>query len=320
MASLTVLVLTYESRGVVGACLEAVRGQTQPAACVRVLDNGSSDGTVDWVEEAWPGVEVRRFGENLGYAAAYNRGLAEVTTERVVLLNPDCVLEPEYLERCQAALDADAGLAAVQGKLLKLDGETLDSTGIAISRSRRNVDRGEGERDRGQWDGAGEVFGVSGAAGVWRREALEDVDLGEGPLDGSYWMYREDLDVCWRARLLGWRFGYVPEARARHARGFGRRDRARVPRALRHASLRNRYLTLLKNEDLRALAPDLARLLPFELAQLGYVAVREPALLWAYVDVLRRVPRVWAERQRLRARRRVAPGALRSWFGRREGQ
>jgi GT2 family glycosyltransferase len=191
----------------------------------------------------------------------------------------------------------------------------LDSTGIVVTRTRRNVDRDEGRPDRGQRDEQEEVFGVSGAAALLRRAALLDVALEGEPLDASYWMYREDVDLCWRARLLGWRFLYVPAAVAWHARGFGRQDRARAPRALRHASLRNRYATILKNDAALPLLRDLPRLAAFELAQAAWVAAREPALLLAYAEVLGRLPATLRRRRALGRRRRVSPAALRRrWF------
>src|SRR5581483_10100238 len=138
--------------------------------------------------------------------------------------------------------------------------------------------------------------------------------VGGQALDASYWMYREDLDLCWRARLLGWRFLYEPAALAWHARGFGRGDRARQPRALRHASLRNRYLTILKNDELRQLLPHAPWLVAFELARALQVLVWEPTLVLAYLDVLRRLPATLAQRREIQRRRKVARGSLAGWF------
>jgi GT2 family glycosyltransferase len=339
------IVVAYESARDLEVCFEALARQTHRSVEALLADNGSRDGGPELVERRFPGVRVLRLGANLGYAAANDRALGEARGEHVLFLNPDCRLAPDYLERALARLAADPHAAAVQGKLLKCprgspsarafrpsapprdpvapaslredassEPGRIDSTGIVVTRSRRNFDRGEGEIDAGQFDRASEVFGVSGAAALYRRRALDDIAIAGEPFDASYWMYREDLDVCWRARLLGWRFLYEPAAVAWHARGFGRADRSRVPRALRHASLRNRYLTLLKNDELGALVRALPWLAVFELLQAGHVLLREPALLLAYLGVLRRLPDALRKRRAVQSRREVARGELERWF------
>jgi GT2 family glycosyltransferase len=317
MSLTTAIVLSYQSARHLESCFAALLAQTVPPGQTILVDNGSSDGGPDLVRARHPGVEILLLGENAGYAAAHDRALARSRGERVLFLNPDCRLAPDYLERLHETLARDEDAAAVQGKLLKSDGAgspVIDSTGIVLTRSRRNFDRGEGEPDRGQFDQPGEVFGVTGAAALWRREALDDVAIAGEPLDASYWMYREDLDLSWRARLFGWRFLYDPRAVAWHARGFGRRDRSRVPRPLRHASLRNRYLTIWKNDDPIGVLRDLPWLVPFEVAQAAWVLVRDPALLLAYADAALRLPRALAKRRAIQGRREVGRAEIARWL------
>lgn len=316
--AVTAIVVAYQSREHLEGCLTALSAQTGSRIETIVADNGSTDGGPELVEKAFPSVRVLRLGENLGYAAANDRALAEARGEHVLFLNPDCRLAPDYVARALAALTRDPRAAAVQGKLRKAaaPGEPprLDSTGIVVTRSRRNFDRDEGRPDDGRRDAAGEVFGVSGAASLWRRAALDDVAVEGEPLDASYWMYREDVDICWRARRLGWRFLYEPSATAEHGRGFGRHDRARVPRVLRHASLRNRYLTIWKNDGWGSLLRALPRLALFELAQALHVLLREPSLLLAYLDALARLPGALRKRREIRRRAKVSPREIEAWF------
>lgn len=313
MKGVTAVVLAHDSGAHLETCLAALLGQTCPPDEVLLLDNASTDGAPERVRARFPRIDLLRFEENLGYAAANNAGIARARGEAVLLLNPDCRLAADHIERALEALTSAPDIAGVQGKLLKAghDPATIDSTGIILTRARRNFDRGEGQADRGQYEAREEVFGVSGAAALLRREALRDVALAGEPLDASYWMYREDVDLCWRARLLGWRFVYEPRAVAWHVRGFGRRDRARAPRALRHASLRNRYATIIKNDGLRALARDLPRIAVCELAQAAHVLLREPGLLLAYGDALRRLSSSLAKRREVQARRTITPAELR---------
>lgn len=309
----TAIVLAHDSGAHLEACLEALFAQTHPPLETLLVDNASRDGACERAARRFP-VQAIRLERNLGYAAGNDLAIARARGEAVLLLNPDCRLAPDYLALTLETLASAPDVAGVQGKLLKGPGGPIDSTGIVLTRARRNFDRGEGEPDRGQWDAPGEVFGVSGAAAVLRRSALQDVALEGEPLDASYFMYREDVDLCWRARLLGWRFLYQPRAMAWHARGFGRADRRRAPRALRHASLRNRWATIVKNDDLGSLLRALPRMLAFEAAQAAWVLLREPSLLLAYGDALARLPATARKRRALQARRRVPAAELERWL------
>ena len=161
-----------------------------------------------------------------------------------------------------------AGCAS--GKILRFDlpdlpeTDVIDTTGLTIGRNRRVADRGENERDVGQFEREEEVFGVSGAALVARREALEDVTVAGECLDESFHMYKEDVDLSWRLRLAGWECWYVPSAVAYHGRtihGTSRRsyladvrlfreNERSKPVSVRMNSMKNQWVLLLKNDDL----------------------------------------------------------------------
>jgi GT2 family glycosyltransferase len=111
-------------------------------------------------------------------------------------------LKPEFLERIVGALEARPDAASATGKLLRLDGKTLDSTGIVMLRSQRHLDRGADEPDRGQFDKPEDVFGPSGAAALYRWKALQDVAIDGQFFDEDFFAYREDADLAWRCRLL----------------------------------------------------------------------------------------------------------------------
>ncbi len=100
----------------------------------------------------------------------------------------------------------------------------LDSTGHLVFASRRAIDRGERELDRGQYDALTNLFGVCGAAPVYRRKMLEDVRLSDEYFDEDFFAYFEDFDISWRAKLKGWNFGFVPGAIGYHYRGASGRQ------------------------------------------------------------------------------------------------
>jgi GT2 family glycosyltransferase len=156
---------------------------------------------------------VVQLGENLGFGAAANRGIAAVESEAVALVNTDIELEPDWLERAVAALDADPSAASVATKMVAMDdpGRIYD-TGDFLGRDGLAVQRGKFRRDDGRWDAPGEVWGACAGAALYRRRAVLEV----GGFDERFFMYLEDVDLALRLRMAGWRCRYEPVA-ARHA-------------------------------------------------------------------------------------------------------
>jgi GT2 family glycosyltransferase len=186
------------------------------------------------------------------------------------------------------------GLAA--GKLLRFDGRTIDSAGQELGLSRRPVDRGYGELDRGRYDADAEVFGACGAAALYRRAMLDDVALTPGEyFDERFFAFYEDLDLAWRARRRGWRAVYRHRALGFHARGGSASDRRWIergaalagrPAEIRFHAVKNRWLTLIRNETLAG-----------SLLHLPFIAARDAALLgWLALSSPGVLRRLWAER------------------------
>ncbi|HEV2851489.1 MAG TPA: glycosyltransferase [Thermoanaerobaculia bacterium] len=186
-------------------CLEALRRE---GAAVVLVDQGEMpvqipDGLAD---------RILRPGRNLGFAAGTNLGIAEATSEWIATVNDDAVVEPGWLAALVAALEADPGVAAVQGVNLQLEApELVDGCGIAWNRWWQAVQVDHGRPAPPVAASVREIFGVSATAALYRRAALE----GEAfdPRLGSYY---EDVDLAVRLRAAGWRALLVPAARARH--------------------------------------------------------------------------------------------------------
>lgn len=188
---------------------------------------------------------------------------------------------------------------AVQAWLDRLPAEALiDSTGLAMDAARQARDRGAGE-PASAWLEAGETFGVSGAAALYRRSMIRHVSLGGEFFDETFFAYKEDVDVAWRARRLGWVALYAPDARALHARGWKEGGRTSVSAFVRRHSYQNRFYTLVKNEREWRRLPAIAAI---ELAKFGYILLRERDLLRCWPEIMRRLPEMRAKRRELRSR------------------
>jgi GT2 family glycosyltransferase len=290
-------------------CLASLRRQTRAPLAVHVVDTGVDPKRLDDLRDSHPDVRFEQV-QNRGYGAGANRILAEVARTRpdaayVLILNPDVSLDPDFAAALLDAMDADAGVALASGKLLRADGRTLDSAGIRLPRHRRPRDRGSERADLGQFDRTERVFGVSGAAMMIRRAALADLALDGEVFDEDFFAYQDDTDLSWRAHRLGWDVLYHPAARAIHLRRWQRQRRMGIPPFVRRHSFKNHYLQIAKNERGLDLLRNLPALLLWEALRLGYALARDRAVLPAYRDALRELPRALHKRRLLEARVRA---------------
>lgn len=293
-------------------CLGSLAKQTLPPAEVIVVDNGSSDRSVELVRQRFPEVRLISFPENRGFAAAMNAGIADAKAGLVAFLNNDAVAEPAWLEELVACLDRHPEAAGATSKLLLADRPGhLDGAGDGLTRSFLPYVRGHGEPDGGQFEDEVEVFGASGAAALWHAAALREL----GGFDERFFAYYEDVDLSFRARLRGYEIWYAPQSVVRHARGGTAGQH--VDFALFHP-VKNRWFMIVKNTPARILA----RRLPAIAAGEAFfwartVRRRAPgALLRAYREVLRRWPELRRERREIQSTRKISDRRLDALLGR----
>jgi GT2 family glycosyltransferase/SAM-dependent methyltransferase len=208
-----VVIPNWNGRRWLLGCLQSLARQSATPEQVIVVDNGSDDGSVEWLRAEHPAVEVVEIGWNSGFAHAANRGLAAASCELVALVNTDVELADDWVSRMAAALAGDPGAAAVACKMLSLEDPTVVyDAGDVLRRDGACEQRGRFGRDDGRWDRPGEVFGACAGAAMYRRGAV----LAVGGFDERYFAYLEDVDLALRLRLAGWRCLYEP-AVALHA-------------------------------------------------------------------------------------------------------
>jgi GT2 family glycosyltransferase len=215
-AGVAVVIPTWNGRELLEAALRSLAGQTFREFQVVIVDNGSTDGTADYVRTAHRGVELVALEGNRGFAAAVNAGVGATDAEYVALLNNDMELDPEWLASLVAALDDDPGAGSAASKLRMLrEPGLLDGAGDLVTWYGATWRRGHGEPDRGQYDEPGVVASPCAGAALYRRRALEEV----GAFDERFFAYLEDADWGLRAQLAGWPCLWVPSAVAYHLGG-----------------------------------------------------------------------------------------------------
>ncbi len=192
-------------------CLDAIAAQTVPPTEIIVVDNGSTDGSRECLEQR--DLHLVSLSENRGFASAANLGISIARCEFVALLNSDVVLMPDWIELMTNALREDPCAASVACKMVSLDDPTrLYDAGDLLRRDGACEQRGRFTRDDGSFDAPGEVFGACAGAALYRRSVVHAI----GGFDERYFAYLEDVDLALRLRLEGWRCRYQP-AVARHA-------------------------------------------------------------------------------------------------------
>jgi GT2 family glycosyltransferase len=283
----------------------------QPDADVLVVDNASGDATPDVAADV--GARCMRLRERSSYCAAINAGIAASDGEAVLLLNADCVLDAGFLEAALPRL-REQGTGSVAPKLIRATGvepearlDVIDTAAMVIDRRRKNGLVGH-NAPLVSYEARAPAFGGDGAAVLWRRETLEACALGSEVLDEDFELWAADVDLAWRAQLLGWGCTYEPRARAWHVRHYSPSTRATLDPAHRRLQFRNRYLMIAKNDTGPAFVRDLPRILFYEFLALGYCVLRERELLGGYADALRLLPaarrrRALIQRRRVRGRR-----------------
>jgi GT2 family glycosyltransferase len=319
----SVVLVTWNSANHLPRCLAAIAAQDWPDVERIAVDNGSTDETLALLTAD----RIIRNDYNAGFSVAVNQAIAVATGEFVLLCNPDAFLQPDYISRLIQALDAagpNFGMAT--GELLRADDPTIiDSRGIRMTRTGRHFDIDQGrapqhpstpapEHPSTRAPEPSEVFGVSGAAAMYRMSFLKDVAIDGEIFDEDFFTYREDADIAWRGRLFGWRALYVPDAVAHHVRTVTPERRRQLSAAINMHGVKNRFLLRLKNEGLYLAL----RNAPFELFRdlvtIGATLTIERTSLPAFAWLWRNRRRVLAKRRAIQSRRRVSDRELAGWF------
>ena len=241
-----VLILNFNGIKWLETCIPSVTQSTYPNFTVYVIDNGSTDGSQDFVRTQFPTVRLLTFRTNLGFAEAYNHAVAEVDADYVLFLNNDTsILTRNWIELLVECLEMNSDVVAVGCKLVTMkDPQVLDSVGVmGIKYWRGFVDIGKNEGDRGQYDHPPLTpFSVCGAAMLVSKNAFDLV----GGFDSKFFAYVEDVDLSWRLRLRNFKLAYEPAAKVAHCYSGSRETAGLDPRKL-YLSHRNVLRAILKN-------------------------------------------------------------------------
>lgn len=267
---LSIVILTYNSRKYIKACLDAVFAQRVHKTEIIVVDNASTDGTKEWVREHQPQVRLIENLRNVGASQARNQGIKRSSGEWVLALDCDVALESGFLEKFNAARSGFAGdVGMVQPNVLEGDGRTIYSQGIYLSRLRRFFDLNRGKPRDFAGNEKKKIIGPCSAAAFYRRSMLESLREPTGYFDERFFFLVEDVDLAWRAKRAGWKVVFEPRCICFHTGNSSATD----PELRRYLSFRNRHWMIAKNEGPWGKILLAVIALPYELARFFSMAV-----------------------------------------------
>jgi GT2 family glycosyltransferase len=317
----SVTIVTYNSGSFIKRCLESVLAQRYPFKEIVVVDNASTDGTVDILEQFEGRCHIYYNEDNTGFAAAQNQAIKLSNGEWVLTLNPDVLLLPNFIQALVDAGQFDATIGAVCGKLLAMSAHfeipkepLVDSTGIYFTPMLRHLDRGSQEVDNGHYRQYEYVFGATAAAALYRRSMIDDISVEGEFFDHDFFVYREDADVAWRAQLMGWKCLYVPFARGYHVRKALPGNRRALPAEINMHSVKNRFLMRIKNISANLYWRNWASITARDVLVVMCCLLWEHTSLKAFWILAKNLRGVLAKRRVIQARRRVDDEYMASWF------
>ncbi|MCL4458360.1 MAG: glycosyltransferase family 2 protein [Chloroflexi bacterium] len=302
----TVIVVNWNGRDYLETCLSSVLRQSYPNFEILLIDNASTDGSLDLIEERFPQVGVIRNRVNLGFAAANNIGIQQSSSDYIATLNNDTKAEETWLAELVKAARTGPDIGMCASKMLFMHQPAIiNSAGIALDRAGIAWDNRGGEEDTPDDSKPYEVFGPCAGAALYRREML----MGIGLFDEDFFAYLEDVDLAWRARLAGWRCLYVPTAKVYHIHSATAREGSSLKTYLLG---RNKIWTIIKNYP----SPHFWLFWPiivgydFGSVLFALFSRRDIRPLQGRLSALTRFAPMWRKRRVVQRNRKISPTAM----------
>ena len=314
----SLIIVNWNGRDLLGDCLPSLEKQTEPAEEVIVVDNGSSDGSVEFLKLSFPSVKVVELDKNYGFAKANNIGIRLARGSRIALLNNDTVVDSRWLAELNNALDNHPEVGFCASKMLMYrNPNIIDAAGdmLGIAKAYK---RGHGRPNGTEFNEPEYVFGACAGAAIYRSEMLENIGL----FDETFITNLEDVDLSFRAQLVGYKCLYVPSAVVYHRVGETKRRIGWTDRLTQ----RNNKLMWLKNAPgwlLIKYAPQVLSEETIKLAGslgIGISGFRLPdskslkMRLTVNADILWRFPEIQRKRREIQRRRVVNAAYIESFL------
>lgn len=301
--NISVVVPNWNGKDSVGKCLDSLLSQSIKTSVV-VVENGSTDGSLEYLTKNYPEVELVINEKNLGFAGGVNSGIKKAIdneSDYIALFNNDALADKDWLKNIVSVMEQHKELGIATCKFVDINKKKLDSTGDLYTSWGLPYPRGRGEEDLDKYDHQTEIFAASGGASVYRTEMLKQIGL----FDEDFFAYYEDIDISFRAQLAGWKVAYVPEAVAYHQIGG---TSQKIKGFTTYQTIKNLPWLLVKNVPGKTFFKVLPR---FTIAYLSFIfsALTRgqimPVLKGLFMTTVL-LPKKFIERSRIQSNRKVS--------------
>lgn len=341
----SILLLTWDGKRYLPDLFESIDDQTYKNRSLYIYDNGSVDGTVEYLRQYKSQEFVGRNVKNEGYSKGYNDlfkfFLDHATIEQkeglVVFINQDIILSEDCIEKMVQEFEGNPEIGSIQPKLYRAFGEPntdeelaevtksdiIDSVGLELRKDWRFYEMGAGEMDKGQYEKGEFIVGATGALGMYRVAALQDAMVDGNVFDPLYFSYKEDCDLALRIIKTGWKCYYAPNVKAHHYRGmYGANKMNLLQRLMKRRSRRPFFAALsTRNEIFNHIKHiawgDVLRYFPWLIFHLAgrvlYGFVFEPQTRKEILKLPKHLPYLFDIRRKIREKQVIAPEELRSY-------
>lgn len=318
-------IVTWNSGKYIRQCLEKCLVQNYNNYEVVVIDNNSSDNTLQICSKFSDRIKIIKNESNLGYSGGHNVGFIRSLAEYVLVINPDVYLDENYVKNIIDFLDKNKEYGGAIGKIFQYipgnnqeDGELyFDTTGLKILRSRQFTARNFGISSNKVNIKTGECFGVDGMAAIYRRTMLEEIKVNNEYFDEDFFAYCEDQDLSWRARKSGWKFAFVNNAVAFHVRTWKPKSlkyRREIKSEIKRMALRNHYLMILKNDEIIPFLIHFPYIFFRFLKIFFYSVLFEQKTLLAFYDLLKLFKKGIQKRKIIKNNVKVTLSEILDWY------
>lgn len=301
-SKVTVALVNWNGVEIISAALDSLKVQTFKNFEIIIVDNSSQDDSINFIAKNYPDVHVIAESKNHGFAEAVNIAIRDVHTEYFALLNTDAIAHEDWLKQLVKIADADDRLAVVTSASILPDGKTIDALGDDMSCWGIASPRMRGKSVASvKKQSSQEIFSGSGGYSLYRTKVWREI----GGFDSLFFMYYEDVDYCYRARLKGYSIGLAPKALITHGLGVSSSKRGR--NFSRRYVIRNAQYVYWKNTPSEIIYRTVAKFcianIYMIVAAIKSLAFREVFL--AYLEFVRAVPRIRRERIHIQSGRKV---------------
>ncbi len=320
--NVSINLLTWNGEKYLRWLLQSLKEQTFKNWELLVLDNSSPDKSVEIIKQYCPEAKIIKQKENIGFARGHNLLINWSDSDYILVLNQDVILDKDYLEKIIKFLEVNPLVSSAAGKIMYWDfnegkkSKIIDSWGLKIDKKRQVVDWNQGKKDYDLENK--EVFGLSGAAIIYRRRNLENIkELKNNSFqyfDEDFFAYKEDIDLAWRLRLNGWENYLITNTKAYHHRTINLKEDRKLRGVINKISYRNHLMLLYKNSFFKNFIKDFFYIIWYELKKIIYFLIHERSTLYGLLEFIKVLPSLRKKRKFIKKLRQVKAEEMYKWF------